>query len=81
MLRQASEAVPFLGFVKGVAMPATTILLEAQQLKNVSQRLETAAEEHPTVTEALLTICGTIRSTATLLEVLVATKLGGSRPV
>lgn len=62
-------------------MPAKSILHEAQQLKNVSQRLETAAEEHPTVTEALLTICGTIRSTATLLEVLVATKLGGSRPV
>ena len=62
-------------------MPADAILHEAQQLKNVSQRLETAADEHPTVTEALLTICGTIRSTATLLEVLVVTKLDGSRPI
>lgn len=62
-------------------MPTNAILHEAQQLKNVSQRLETAAEEHPSVTEALLTICGTIRSTATLIEVLVATKLGGARPI
>lgn len=62
-------------------MPWNAILQEAQHLKTVSQRLEAAAEQHPPVTEALLTICGTIRSTATLLEVLVATKLGGTRPV
>lgn len=61
-------------------MPSNVILREAQQLKNVSQRLEEAAEQHPTVTEALLTVCGTIRSTAVVLEVLVATKLDGGRP-
>ncbi len=58
-------------------MPSSSILHEAEQLKRVSQRLELTAEEHPTVTDAILTICGTIRSTATLLEVLVATRLGG----
>jgi hypothetical protein len=62
-------------------VPSNVILYEAQQLKDVSQRLEAAAELHPTVTEALLTVCGTIRSTATILEVLVTTKLGGTRPV
>jgi hypothetical protein len=51
------------------------ILAEAQQLRNVCQRLELVAEDYPSVTEAVLTICGTIRSTATLLDVLVATRL------
>ncbi|HEX4921024.1 MAG TPA: hypothetical protein VFV92_09825 [Candidatus Bathyarchaeia archaeon] len=62
-------------------MPSKALLHEAQQLKNVSGRLELLADEHPTVTDAILTICGTIRSTATILEVLDATKLGGGRPM
>lgn len=61
-------------------MPSVAILHEAQQLKNVCQRLESLAEEHPSVTDALLTIAGNIRSTATLLEVLVVTKLDGPLP-
>lgn len=56
-------------------MPASPLLEEAQQLKDVCQRLELAVDLYPSVTEAVLTICGTIRSTATLLEVLVATRL------
>jgi hypothetical protein len=62
-------------------MTAKAILQEAEELKNVCDRLEAAAEQHSTVTDALLTICGTIRSTAALIEVLVATKLGTSRPM
>ena len=58
-------------------MPAGDILREAQELKKVCQRLELVAEQHPLVTDALLTICGTIRSTATILEVLVRTKMSG----
>ena len=58
-------------------MPPQALLHEAQQLKDVSGRLELMADEHPTVTDAILSICGTIRSTATILEVLVATKLDG----
>lgn len=38
-------------------------------------------DEHPTVTDAILTICGTIHTTATILEVLVATKLDGAEPI
>lgn len=62
-------------------MPSEAILHEAKLLKNVCQRLETIAEHHPPVTEALLTVCGTIRETAVLLEVLVATKLDGPLPI
>jgi hypothetical protein len=56
-------------------MPLNAILQEAQHLRNVSDRLDTLAEEHPLVSEALITIAGSVRSTATVLEVLVATKI------
>ena len=56
-------------------MPSNAILHEVQQLYNVSDRLDLLAEEHPLVSEALLTIAGSVRSTATVLEVLVATKI------
>lgn len=63
-------------------MYSQAILHEAEQLNCVCQRLELVAEQHSPITEALLTICGTIRHTATILEVLVATKLEGlSRPI
>ena len=51
------------------------ILHEVDQLHNVSLRLEGLAEHHPPVSEALVTIAGNVRSTATLLAVLVATRL------
>jgi hypothetical protein len=57
-------------------MHSTAILHEVQQLYNVSDRLDLLAEEHPVVSEALITISGSVRNTATLLEVLVATKMG-----
>ncbi|MGA7559569.1 MAG: hypothetical protein WCF61_03565 [Terriglobales bacterium] len=56
-------------------MNSNAILHEVQQLYNVSDRLDTLAEQHPLVTEALITISGNVRNTATVLEVLVATKL------
>ncbi len=56
-------------------MPSTAILREVQHLYGVSDRLDSLAEEHPTVSEALLVISGSVRNTATLLEVLVATKM------
>ena len=52
------------------------ILHEVQQLYDVSDRLDSLAEEHPLVSEALITISGSVRNTATLLEVLVAMKMG-----
>jgi hypothetical protein len=57
-------------------MHTNPILHEVQQLYNVSDRLDLLAEEHPVVSEALITISGSVRNTATLLEVLIATKMG-----
>ena len=56
-------------------MDSNAILHEVQQLYNVSDRLDSLAGEHPLVSEALITISGSVRSTATVLEVLVATKI------
>jgi hypothetical protein len=55
-------------------MPLEAILNEVVQLHGVSDRLEGLAELHPPVSEALITIAGNVRSTATVLAVLVATK-------
>jgi hypothetical protein len=60
-------------------MPFQAILREVDQLHKVSARLEALAEEHMPVSEPLLTIAGSIRNTATLLQVLVATK--GPKPI
>jgi hypothetical protein len=56
-------------------MHSNSILHEVQQLYNVSDRLDSLAGQHPIVSEALITISGSVRNTATLLEVLVVTKL------
>jgi hypothetical protein len=56
-------------------MPTIAILHEVQRLYGVSGRLDPLAAEHPIVSEALLSISGSVRNTATLLEVLVATKM------
>ena len=56
-------------------MQPSAILHEVQQLYSVSNRLDTLAEKHPLVSEALLGISGSVRNTATLLEVLVVTRI------
>jgi hypothetical protein len=56
-------------------MYKSSILDEVQKLYSVSDRLDVLAEEHPLVSEALVTISGSVRNTATLLEVLVAMKV------
>lgn len=55
-------------------MPFEAILNEVDQLHGVSTRLEGLAEEHPPVSEALMTIAGSVRNSAVVLAVLVATK-------
>jgi hypothetical protein len=59
-------------------MQATAILHEVQKLHSVSDRLQLLAEEPPLVSEALLTISGSVCNTVTLLEVLVARKIAPS---
>ena len=56
-------------------MPSIAILREVQELYEVSDRLDSLAEQHPLVSEALVRISGSVRNTATLLEVLVVTKM------
>jgi hypothetical protein len=57
-------------------MHSSAILREARQLRNVSERLDSLATQHPLVSEGLITISGNVRHTAALLEVLVAMKIG-----
>jgi hypothetical protein len=54
------------------------ILHEAQQLYEVSDRLDLLSGQHTPVSEELLAISGSVRNTATLLDVLVATKMAGT---
>ena len=56
-------------------MDSNAILHEVRQLYNICDRLDGLAEKHPRMAEALLGISGSVRNTATLLEVLVATKM------
>lgn len=60
-------------------MPFEAILREVEQLREVSDRLLILADQHPLVSEALMTISGSIRNNATVLGVLVATKM--ARPI
>ena len=57
-------------------MSSIAILREVKQLYDVSDRLDSLADQHPVVSEALVDISGSVRNTATLLEVLVAMKIG-----
>jgi hypothetical protein len=57
-------------------MPARQILQEAVKLHKVSENLDTLAQEHAPVAEALIVMARTIRNSAMLLEVLVAIRLG-----
>ena len=61
------------------------ILDEVDQLNQAGDRIEGLAEDHPPVSEALLSIAGNVRATATVLALLVETKLrsreGHGRPI
>jgi len=56
-------------------MNPNAILHEVQQLYSISDRLDILAEKHPLLSEGLLGISGSVSNTATLLEVLIATKM------
>jgi hypothetical protein len=59
-------------------MASHEILNEVELLHGVCTRLEELADSTPQLTTALLTIAGNVRSSATLLAVLVATRLRGT---
>lgn len=56
-------------------MPANRILQEAKRLRKVSESLDALAEESGPISDALSVLSGSVRDSATLLEVLVALKL------
>lgn len=56
-------------------MAFEAILNEVDELHSVSARLEGLAEDHLPMSEALLSVAGNVRGSATVLAVLVATKL------
>jgi hypothetical protein len=62
-------------------MAYEAILDEVDQLNLAGDRIEGLADNHPPVSEALISIAGNVRATATVLAVLVETKLrsGGGR--
>jgi hypothetical protein len=53
-------------------------MAEVDQLNLAGDRIEGLAGHHLPVSEALLSIAGNVRATATVLAVLVATKLRNS---
>jgi hypothetical protein len=57
-------------------MPAHEILQEARKLHTVSDSLDLLAAQHAPIGDALSILSGSVRNSATLLEVLVALKLG-----
>ncbi len=71
-LRLVEDVSPSLKLTTNSATstPFEDILKEVGQLNNVSERLESLADQHPIVEDALMSVSGNIRNTATLLEVL-----------
>ncbi len=65
----------------GTFAPFEDILKEVGYLNSVSDRLEVLADQHPSVGDALMSISGNVRNTATTLEVLalIRNKSGGRR--
>ena len=60
-------------------MSFDAILREIDQLNSVSARLEELADRHPRMTDALVGVAESVRSTATVLAVLVVTR--GAKPI
>lgn len=58
------------------ALAANEILQEAKKLHNVSESLDKLARQQAPVAEALTILAGSVRNSATLLEVLVALRFG-----
>lgn len=53
-------------------MSMKTLQYEIDQLKGVSDRLDSLADQHPIMEQEIMTISGNILSNAVLLEVLLA---------
>ena len=56
-------------------MPAKAIQYEIDQLKAVSTRLDSLADQHPNMEQEIMGISGNILRNAVLLEVLLTTRI------
>jgi hypothetical protein len=67
----------------GAAMAAAfeDLLLEIDRLRSVSEHIQTLADKHPGMQDGLVSVAGSIRSIATVLDVftLIRSKAGGSQ--
>jgi len=59
-------------------MPAKALQFEIDQLKGVSTRLDSLADQHPIMEHQIMSISGNVLGSAVLLEVLLATKMGSA---
>ena len=57
-------------------MSEKALQFEIDQLKEVSGRLDSLADQHPVMEKEIVSISGNILSSAVLLEVLLATRRG-----
>lgn len=57
-------------------MSVKALQYEIDQLKGVSNRLDSLADQHPVMEEEIMTIAGNVLSNAVLLEVLLAMRPG-----
>jgi len=64
----------------GTTTPFEDILNEVGQLNKVSDRLDSLANQNPSVEEALLSVSANVRNTATALEVLALVKTRAAEP-
>ena len=64
----------------GAITPFEDILKEVNQLNNVSDRLESLANQNPSVEDALMSVSGNVRNTATALEVLALIRSKAGNP-
>jgi len=55
-------------------MSAEALQCEIERLTKVCEQLDSLANQHPSAGEALLSIAGSLRNSATLLELLLTTK-------
>ncbi len=74
-LRLVQDIAPHLDLTvtmkSGTSTPFEAVLQEVGQLKKLSERLTSLANQYPAIDDALMSISGNIRNTAALLEVLV----------
>jgi hypothetical protein len=75
MPKSALPTIATIANNRKTSMHPTAILHEAQKLHSVSDRLELLPNNIRSSQKRLITVSGSVRHSATLLEILVATKM------